>query len=141
MPNDLSLPDPAATLDHIGIAVNEFETILSFYESLGLQHTGSEHIADQGVDVVILSAGEARVELLKPVGEDTPVGKFISKRGTGLHHIAFKVADIATSLEIFQNKGFQLIDKEPRIGAEGKLIAFVHPKSTGGVLIELTQSV
>ncbi len=133
-------PVSGAKLDHIGIAVRDLEAPTSLYSQLGLVPSGREQIVEQGVEVVILQAGGSRLELLCPLNEDSPVSKFIARRGEGLHHIALEVEDVRSTLGVCLEKGYQAIDKEPRIGAGGRLIAFLDPRSTGGVLIELTQS-
>lgn len=127
-------------IDHLGIAVESIEQALVFYrDALGLELKHTETVADQGVNVAMLPLGESRVELLEPTGPDTPVGKFISKRGPGIHHICVAVEDIHATLAELKAKGVQLIDETPRPGAEGCLVAFVHPKGTNGVLVELSQ--
>ncbi len=127
-------------IDHLGIAVESIEQALVFYrDALGLELKHTETVADQGVNVAMLPLGESRVELLEPTGPDTPVGKFIAKRGPGIHHICVAVEDIHATLAELKAKGVQLIDETPRPGAEGCLVAFVHPKGTNGVLVELSQ--
>ena len=127
-------------IDHLGIAVESIEQALVFYrDALGLDLKHTETVADQGVNVAMLPLGESRVELLEPTGPDTPVGKFIAKRGPGIHHICVAVEDIHATLAELKAKGVQLIDETPRPGAEGCLVAFVHPKGTNGVLVELSQ--
>jgi len=129
-------------LDHVAVAVSDAEAARRvFSDLLGLPVVHEETVEDQGVRVVSLSMGESKLELTEPLAEDTPVGRFLSKRGPGLHHIALTVDDLAGTLRRLEAEGVQLIDREPRIGAEGKLIAFLHPRSTGGVLVELSQSV
>ncbi|NHJ14504.1 MAG: methylmalonyl-CoA epimerase [Candidatus Thorarchaeota archaeon] len=127
-------------IDHIGIAVEHIEEMLPYYrDSLGLEYKGSEEVIEQKVKVAFLQIGESRIELLEPTSEDSPVAKFLSKRGPGVHHIAVKVEDIEKALRRHEENGALLIDKEPRIGAHNMRIAFIHPKCTGGVLIELCQ--
>lgn len=128
-----------AKLDHIGIAVNDLEVATKVYEMLGLELEEREVVPDQGVEVAMLPAGDTRIELLCPMNEASPVAKYIEKRGEGLHHIALQVSDIRATMATCVANDIRLIDKEPRTGAGGKLIAFIHPKSTGGVLLELTQ--
>jgi len=128
-------------LDHIGIAVSDLEAAIAVYKQLGLTPIEREIIADQGVEVVVLPAGETRLELVYPLDEDTPVGKFITKHGEGLHHLALEVKDINAALQICRRKGIIVIDQEPCLGAGGRLIAFLDPRSTGGVLIELIQKI
>lgn len=127
-------------IDHIGIAVKDIASVLAFYqEALGLENKGFEVVEEQGVRVAFLPVGESRFELLEPLNEESPIAKFIGKRGEGIHHICLDVDDVKESLEEMKERGLQLIDKEPRMGADNKLIAFVHPKASSGVLIELSQ--
>lgn len=128
-------------VDHIAIAVHSLEESLLFYrDQLGLELLGIEEIADQKVRVALLDTGATRIELLEPLGDDSPISNFLAKRGPGLHHIAFQSGDgIADNLNALKSSGVQLIDETPRVGAEGKKIAFVHPRSTGGVLLELCE--
>ena len=127
-------------IDHIGIAVKNIEESKKFFEDmLGLKVVFEETLPDSGVKVLGLSVGESRIELLEAYRENSPIEKFIEKRGEGIHHIAFKVNDIGKALNLLKSKGVKLIDEEPRIGAEGKRIAFVHPKSTHGILMELVE--
>jgi methylmalonyl-CoA/ethylmalonyl-CoA epimerase len=127
-------------IDHIGIATNGIDDAARFYlESLGLQVEHVEEVASQKVRVAMIPVGEARVELLEPTSEDSPISKFLTKRGPGLHHIAVCVQDIRASLAELRQKGARLIDEQPRAGAGGCLVAFIHPSSTGGVLLELVE--
>ncbi|HUE83575.1 MAG TPA: methylmalonyl-CoA epimerase [Pyrinomonadaceae bacterium] len=127
-------------IDHIGIATRELESALAIWAgTLGLALAATEEVPDQGVRVAMLPIGETRIELLEPIGEDSPVGKFIEKRGPGIHHIAIKVDDILAVLEQLKEKGTRLIDNTPRVGADGCLVAFIHPAATNGVLLELVQ--
>lgn len=126
-------------LDHIGIAVESIDKAKVFYEELGLSVRAVEEVPEQKVRVAVLPIGESRIELLETLDPEGPVGKFLAKKGQGLHHIAVKVDDIKAAIEKFRAKGIEMIDREPRRGAEGCLIAFVHPRSTGGVLLELTE--
>jgi len=127
-------------IDHLGIAVRSIDEALKFYRDiLGLQLDCTEIVEDQGVEVAMLPLGESRVELLQPMGENSPVARFLEKRGPGIHHICIEVEDIRAQLAELKAAGAQLIDEQPRRGAGGHLIAFVHPKSTSGVLIELVQ--
>jgi methylmalonyl-CoA/ethylmalonyl-CoA epimerase len=129
-------------IDHLGIAVHSIEEALAFYRNaLGLEVTGRETVEEQGVDVVMLPVGESRVELLEARGPETPVGRFLAKRGPGLHHVCYRVDDIRTTLAAMKAAGVRLIDEEPRVGAGGHLVAFVHPSATGGVLVELAEDV
>jgi methylmalonyl-CoA/ethylmalonyl-CoA epimerase len=128
-------------IDHIGIATNSIEEMASVYrDALGLGVSETEEVASQKVRVAMLPVGESRIELLEATSEDSPISKFLAKRGPGIHHLAFNVADIRAALADLRSKGTRLIDEEPRAGAGGCLVAFVHPSSTGGVLIELVES-
>ena len=127
-------------IDHIGIATKSIEEGLTIWQKvLGLKPDHTEEIADQGVRVCMLPVGDTRVELLEPLGPDTPVGKFLAKRGPGIHHIALEVKDIRGSLAELKSRGARLIDETPRVGVGGSLVAFIHPSSTDGVLLELVQ--
>ena len=127
-------------VDHIGIAANSIEDGLAVWRDvLGLKVDSTEEITDQGVKVCMLAVGDTHVELLEPLSPDTAVGKFLAKRGPGMHHIAIEVADIHASLAELKTKGARLIDETPRVGAGGCLVALVHPSSTNGVLLELVQ--
>lgn len=128
-------------IDHLGIATKGIEDALRFWEgALGLENTHTEIVEDQKVLVAMLPIGESRVELLEPTSDDSPISKFLEKRGGGLHHIAVEVEDIKEVLAKLRAKGMRLIDDEPRIGAEGCLVAFVHPSAANGVLLELVQT-
>ena len=127
-------------IDHIGIATPELEEGLAVWrDALGLKVDATEEVTEQGVRVAMLAIGETHVELLEPLSPDSAVGRFLAKRGPGIHHIAVEVADIYASLEDLKSKGARLIDETPRVGAGGCLVAFVHPTSTKGVLLELVQ--
>lgn len=127
-------------IDHIGIATPELEEGLAVWrDSLGLEVDTTEEVTEQGVRVAMLAIGETHVELLEPLSPDSAVGRFLAKRGPGIHHIAVEVTDIYASLENLRSKGARLIDETPRVGARGCLVAFVHPTSTKGVLLELVQ--
>ena len=127
-------------LDHIGIAVKNLDEALEIYEkTLGLEVDKICVVEEQKVKVAFLRAGEARIELLEPTDKQGPVARFIEKRGEGMHHIAFTVADIEASLQEMKDKGIAVVDEKPRIGAEGFKIAFLHPKSTRNVLVELRE--
>ena len=127
-------------VDHIGIAVNNIDETLSFYrDQLGLTLGGIEEVPEQKVKVAFMQIGESRLELLESTDPDGPVAKFIEKRGQGIQHIAIGVDNIEETLESIKAKGAMLIDEKPRIGAGGAKIAFVHPKSTRGVLLEICQ--
>jgi len=127
-------------IDHIGIATEHLEDGLAIWRDvLGLAVQETEEVAEQRVRVAMLPIGDTRVELLEPTTPDSAVGKFLAKRGPGIHHIAVKVEDINASLAELKSKGARLIDETPRIGAGGCLVAFVHPTSANGVLLELVQ--
>lgn len=129
-------------INHLGIATNGIEEALKFWEdALGLENVHTETVEDQKVRVAMLPIGETRIELLEPTSEDSPISKFLEKRGSGIHHIAVDVEDIEASLAKLKANGMRLIDETPRIGAEGCLVAFVHPSSANGVLLELTQKI
>jgi len=128
-------------IDHIGIATNGIAEAANFYrEALGIDVEEIEEVSSQKVRVAMLAIGESRIELLEATATDSPISKFVAKRGPGIHHIAVRVEDIRSKLADLKTKGARLIDEEPRVGAGGCLVAFVHPSSTGGVLLELVQS-
>ena len=128
-------------INHLGIATKGIDEALEFWaDALGLENIHTETVEDQKVRVAILPIGESRIELLEPISDDSPISKFLEKRGGGIHHIAVEVSDIEASLKQLKEKGMRLIDEQPRIGAEGCLVAFVHPSSANGVLLELVQS-
>jgi len=127
-------------LDHIGLATRELEEGLALWRDiLGLQVDGTEEIQEQGVRVAMLPIGDTHVELLEPLSPESPVGRFLSKRGPGIHHLAVEVEDINASLADLKKRGARLIDETPRVGARGCLVAFVHPATTNGILLELVQ--
>jgi lactoylglutathione lyase/methylmalonyl-CoA/ethylmalonyl-CoA epimerase len=127
-------------LDHIGIAVNDIDEALKLYtEGLGLECTHIEEVADQKVKIAFLPAGDVNLELVQATSEDSAIAKFIEKRGEGIQHIALRVDDIEKALRELEEKGVTLIDKSPRMGAHDSKIAFLHPKSANGVLLELVQ--
>ena len=127
-------------IDHIGIATHGIKETAGFWLSaLGVSEIETEEVADQMVRVAMLPLGESRVELLEATSPDSPISKFIEKRGPGIHHLAVGVEDIHAALAQLRSQGVRLIDNEPRTGAGGCLVAFVHPSSTGGVLLELVQ--
>ena len=128
-------------INHLGIATKGIDEALKFWEdALGLENVHTEIVEDQKVRVAMLPIGESRIELLEPTAEDSPIAKFLEKRGGGIHHIAVEVEDINAALLKLKENGARLIDESPRIGAEGCLVAFVHPSSANGVLLELVQS-
>jgi methylmalonyl-CoA/ethylmalonyl-CoA epimerase len=127
-------------IDHLGIAVNSIGEGKKFWtDVLGLKFEGSETVAEQKVTTAFFPVGESEVELLESTAPDGPVAKYIEKRGEGIQHVAFRVENIEGALEELKNKGIKLIDEKPRIGAGGAKIAFLHPKSTNGVLVELCE--
>lgn len=127
-------------INHLGIATKGIDEALKFWENaLGLENIHIETVEDQKVRIAMLPLGESRIELLEPTSDDSPISKFLEKRGGGIHHIAVEVEDIEAALSKLKSHGARLIDERPRIGAEGCLVAFVHPGSTGGVLLELVQ--
>ena len=127
-------------IDHIGIAIRQLDEATAIWrDTLGLEVDSTEKIDEQGVCIAMLPIGETHIELLEPLEQDSPVGKFLEKRGPGLHHIAVRVNDIRGTLAQLKNKGARLIDETPRVGAGGCLVAFIHPSSVNGVLLELVQ--
>ncbi len=129
----------SARIDHLGIAVQSIAAARDFYEALGLRVTHEETVAHEGVRVAMLPVGESRVELLEPLSPETPVGRFLSKRGPGLHHVALHVDDIESAWKELHARGVTLVSPAIQTGAGGHLYFFVHPKSTGGVLLEICQ--
>lgn len=127
------------TVDHIGIAVRSLTEGRSVYEAIGIELGGIEEVPAQGVRVAFLPVGESRVELLEPTDDASPIARHLERRGPGLHHLCFRVADIRAAMERLAADGYTLLSDEPERGAEGCLVCFVHPKSAGGVLIELAQ--
>lgn len=128
-------------IDHLGIATKGIDEALKFWaDALGLENVHTETVEDQKVRVAMLPVGESRIELLEPVSDDSPISKFLEKRGGGIHHIAVQVEDIEAALERLRQQNVRLIDEKPRVGAEGCLVAFVHPSSANGVLLELVQT-
>jgi len=127
-------------IDHIGIATNGIAAAAAVYgDAFGLSVTEMEEVSSQKVRVAMMPVGEARIELLEATSDDSPISKFLAKRGPGIHHIALRVEDIRLTLAGLKSNGTRLIDEEPRTGAGGCLVAFIHPSSTGGVLIELVE--
>jgi methylmalonyl-CoA/ethylmalonyl-CoA epimerase len=127
-------------IDHIGVATDDLEGAVALYETtLGMPVAHRETVESQGVEAVLLDVGEGHVELLSPLGPETPVGKYLDKRGPGLHHVAYAVSDIDDVLNRLQEAGVELIDTEPRQGIRDSRVAFVHPRSTGGVLTEIVE--
>lgn len=127
-------------IDHIGVAVEDLDGALPLYrDALGLELVHRETVSEQGVEAALLDIGEGHVELLAPLGPDTPVGKFLDRQGPGLHHVAYQVPDIEAALEGLRAAGLRLIDETPRTGIRDSRVAFVHPRSTGSVLTEIVQ--
>jgi methylmalonyl-CoA/ethylmalonyl-CoA epimerase len=127
-------------INHIGIAVASLAEAIPFYrDSLGMSYQGTEEVVEQRVKVAFLTVGESKIELLEPTAADSPVAKFLEKNGPGIHHLAYEVDDLAATLARLEAEGVRLIDKTPRPGAHGARIAFLHPKSSNGVLTELCQ--
>jgi methylmalonyl-CoA/ethylmalonyl-CoA epimerase len=127
-------------IDHVGVAVEDLEGAISLYEkTMEMQLAHRETVDSQGVEAVLLDVGDGHVELLRPLGPDTAVGKFIAKRGPGLHHVAYAVGDIDAALASLSEAGIELIDSEARVGIRGSRVAFVHPGSTGSVLTEIVE--
>ena len=127
-------------IDHIGVAVEDIDAALALYqESFEMELAHRETVEEQGVEAVLLDVGEGHVELLAPLGPETPVGKFMAKNGAGLHHVAYAVDDIDATLERLAAAGLRLIDSTPRTGIRDSRVAFLHPRSTGGVLTEIVE--
>lgn len=127
-------------IDHIGVAVEDIDAAIALYgESFEMELTHRESVESQGVEAVLLDVGDGHVELLAPLGPETPVGKYLAKNGPGLHHVAYAVDDIDAALESIAAAGVQLIDSEPRVGIRDSRVAFLHPRSTGGVLTEIVE--
>jgi methylmalonyl-CoA/ethylmalonyl-CoA epimerase len=131
-----------STIDHIGVAVDDIDSALALYrDTLGMPLLHRETVAEQGVDALLLGVGDGHVELLAPLGPETAVGRFLSRRGPGLHHVAYRVESVEDTLSALAAAGIRLIDERPRAGIRGSRVAFLHPASTGGVLTEIVQPV
>jgi methylmalonyl-CoA/ethylmalonyl-CoA epimerase len=129
-----------ARIDHVGVAVDDLDAAIALHETTyGMALVHREVVSAQGVEAVLLDVGENHVELLRPLTADTPVGKFLASRGPGLHHVAYRVPDVEAALAALRTAGVSLIDETPRVGIRSSRVAFVHPKSTGGVLTEIVQ--
>jgi methylmalonyl-CoA/ethylmalonyl-CoA epimerase len=128
-------------IDHIGVAVSDLEAAIALHEqTYGMPLVHRETVESQGVEAVLLDVGDSHVELLRPLSGDSPVGKFLAKRGPGLHHVAYGVADVDATLAALRDRGIRLIDDEPRTGIRGSRVAFLHPAASGGVLTEIVQA-
>ncbi len=128
------------SIDHIGVAVADLDAAIALHrDTFGMALVHRETVEAQGVDAALLDVGETHVELLAPLGEDTPVGRFLAGRGPGLHHVAYRVDDVAATLGSLRAAGLRLIDEAPRAGIRGSQVAFLHPSASGGVLTELVQ--
>ena len=129
-----------ARIDHIGVAVEDLDAAIALYETtFGMTLVHRETVAEQGVEAVLLDVGENHVELLAPLGPDTPVGKFLAKKGPGLHHVAYQTDDIESALQALKDSGLRLIDETPRTGIRNSKVAFLHPGASGSVLTEIVQ--
>ncbi len=129
-----------ARIDHVGVAVEDLDEAVALYEQrFAIELVHRETLESQGVEAVLLDVGENHVELLRPLAEDTPVGRFVAKRGAGLHHVAYQVTDIDAELQRLRDEGIRLIDEQPRTGIRNSRVAFLHPASSGGVLTEIVQ--
>jgi methylmalonyl-CoA/ethylmalonyl-CoA epimerase len=127
-------------IDHVGVATEDLDGAIALYEgTLGMPVAHRETVESQGVEAVLLDVGDGHVELLSPLGPETPVGKYLAKKGPGLHHVAYAVDDIDAALERLKQAGVELIDSEARAGIRDSRVAFVHPKATGGVLTEIVE--
>lgn len=127
-------------LDHVGIAVQDLDAAIERYRrAFGVEPAHRETVASQGVEEVLFAVGTSYVQLLRPLGPETPIGRHLAERGPGVHHVAYRVDDLAATLERLRAEGVRLVDEEPRPGSRGTTIAFVHPKAMGGVLVELVQ--
>jgi methylmalonyl-CoA/ethylmalonyl-CoA epimerase len=129
-----------ARIDHVGVAVEDLDAAIALYEkTYAMELVHRETVTEQGVEAVLLDVGENHVELLAPLGPDTPVGKFLAKKGPGIHHVAYQVTDIDATLASLKDAGLRLIDETPRIGIRGSRVAFLHPSASGGVLTEIVE--
>lgn len=134
------LPVEGLPLDHVAIAVESIDDVLPALELVtGARGSRRERVESQGVELCFVGHGDGKLELLQPLGPDTPVGRFLQRRGSGLHHVAYRVTDIDAALRQLERAGVELIDRAARPGAHGHRVAFIHPRSTGGVLLELVE--
>jgi methylmalonyl-CoA epimerase len=128
-------------IDHIGVAVSDLDAAIALHEqTYGMPLVHRETVEAQGVEAALLDVGESHVELLRPLSDDSPVGRFLAKRGPGLHHVAYGVPDVDAALAALRDQGIRLIDAEPRAGIRGSRVAFLHPAASGGVLTEIVQA-
>jgi methylmalonyl-CoA/ethylmalonyl-CoA epimerase len=129
-----------SAIDHVGVAVEDLDAAVALYaDQLGMPVVHRETVTEQGVEAVLLDVGDSHIELLQPLGPDTAVGKYLARRGPGLHHVAYRVPDVAEALRKLSDAGMRLIDEQPRTGIRNSRVAFIHPASTGGVLTEIVQ--
>ena len=129
-----------SAIDHVGVAVEDIDSTLALYRgTLGMPLVHRETVAEQGVEAALLDVGDGHVELLQPLGPETAVGRFLERRGPGLHHVAYRVPSVSAALDALRTAGLRLIDETPRTGIRGSRVAFVHPSSTGGVLTEIVE--
>jgi methylmalonyl-CoA/ethylmalonyl-CoA epimerase len=129
-----------SAVDHVGVAVEDIDAALAIYrDTLGMPLVHRETVSEQGVDAALLDVGDSHIELLQPLGPDTGVGRFLARRGPGMHHVAYRVESVEDTLQALRAAGVRLIDERPRAGIRGSLVAFLHPSSTGGVLTEIVQ--
>jgi methylmalonyl-CoA/ethylmalonyl-CoA epimerase len=141
MPAEVTSPPVLGRIDHVGVAVEDLDEAVALYsERLGMPVQHRETVEEQGVEAVLLGVGDSHVELLRPLGPETAVGRFLKRNGPGLHHVAYGTDDIDSALEEVRAAGLRLIDEQPRTGIRNSRVAFVHPKSTGGVLTELVEA-
>lgn len=127
-------------VDHVGVAVDDLEAALALYrDTLGMPLVHRETVTEQGLEAALLDVGESHIELLAPLGPDTVVGKFLARKGPGLHHVAYRVESVEEALAALSKAGMRLIDEQPRTGIRNSRVAFIHPSSTGGVLTEIVQ--
>ncbi len=127
-------------IDHVGVAVSDIEAAIALYErSFAMKLVHRETVAEQGVEAALVDVGDSHVELLQPTGAETPVGRFMERRGEGLHHVAYRVEDIGATLDELRDAGVALIDEKPRVGIRRSRVAFLHPRATGGVLTEIVE--
>jgi methylmalonyl-CoA epimerase len=129
-----------ARIDHVGVAVDDLDAAIALHDrTYAMELVHREVVEEQGVEAVLLDVGENHVELLRPLSDDTPVGKFLARRGPGLHHVAYQVQDIEAALAALREQGVRLIDEEPRTGIRASRVAFLHPAASGGVLTEIVE--